>query len=125
MALKGALNGLTEMSSFDRGLRAILWLNLLDAACTLVWLQMGLATEANPIMNWALQLGPAAFILSKVGLVSLAVVMLWRHRQFSSARLALVPVAVLYALIAGTHIGFAMYQSLQARPVQLALGFVS
>lgn len=125
MARASTLDGLTEMSSFDRGLRAILWLNLLDAGGTLTWLHLGLATEANPVMNWALQLGPAAFILSKVILVCLAVALLWRHRQVASARLALVPVAMLYALIAGTHIGFAMYQSWQSRPVQLALELVS
>jgi len=125
MARASALDGLTEMSSFDRGLRAILWLNLLDAAATITWLQMGLATEANPVMNWALQLGPAAFILSKVALVCLAVAMLYRHRQLTSARLALVPVAMLYALIAGTHVGFAMYQGWHAHPFQLALRILS
>jgi|ETNmetMinimDraft_25_1059894.scaffolds.fasta_scaffold103559_1 hypothetical protein len=118
-------HGLTEMTSFDKGLRAILWLNLVDALCTLTWLQMGLATEANPIMNWALQMGPAVFILSKVSLVCLAAALLWRHRDIAGARLALVPVAMLYALIAGTHLGFAMLQSWLAHPVQVALGLGS
>jgi len=115
-------HGLTEMTSFDKGLRAILWLNLVDALGTLTWLQMGLATEANPIMNWALEMGPAVFILSKVALVCLAVALLWKHRDVAVARLALVPVAMLYALIVGTHLGFAMLQSWLAHPVQMALG---
>ena len=125
MARPRAWETLTDMSSFDRGLRAILWLNLVDALGTLTWLQMGLATEANPVMAWALELGPAVFILSKVALVCQAVGLLWRHRRNGGARLALVPVAILYALVVGTHIGFAMYQSWQASPVQLALGLVS
>ena len=49
MARASALDGLTEMNSFDRGLRAILWLNLLDAVGTITWLHMGLATEANAL----------------------------------------------------------------------------
>jgi len=110
------------MNSFDKGLRAILWLNLVDALATLTWLHLGLATEANPVMNWALQLGPSVFILSKVALVCLAVTLLWRHREVTGARLALIPVAMLYALIAGAHIGFAMLQSWASQPVQLALG---
>jgi hypothetical protein len=52
MGRQSPFYGLTEMTSFDKGLRAILWLNLVDALGTLTWLQMGLATEANPIMNW-------------------------------------------------------------------------
>jgi hypothetical protein len=125
MGRKTQFRGLTEMNSFDKGLRAILWLNLVDALGTLTWLQLGLATEANPVMNWALQLGPSVFILSKVALVCLAVTLLWRYREVAGARLALVPVAMLYALVAGTHIGFAMFQSWTSVPVQLALGMGS
>jgi len=125
MARASVLDGLTEMNSFDRGLRAILWLNLVDAVGTITWLHMGLATEANPIMNWAIQAGPGVFVVSKVSLVCLAVALLWRHRSVPTARLALVPVAMLYALIAGTHVGFALYQSLHSGPVQMALGLGS
>ena len=122
MGLHIPLHGLTGMNSFDRGLRAILCLNLIDALATLTWLEMGLATEANPVMNWALQLGPATFILSKVALVCLSVALLWRHRDIATARLALVPVAMLYALIVGTHLGFAAVQAWLSQPVQIALG---
>jgi hypothetical protein len=75
---------------------------------------MGLATEANPVMAGALEGGPASFILSKVALVTLAAGLLWRFRKQSFARAALIPVGLLYAGVAGTHVGFAMYRSLAA-----------
>ncbi|MBJ94132.1 MAG: hypothetical protein CMP23_06590 [Rickettsiales bacterium] len=117
-----ARNRLTAMDSFDKGLRALLWLNLGDAIATLTWVQLGLATEANPIMNWALHLGPSIFVLSKVALVCLAAALLWTHRSHLSARAALIPAACLYALIGGAHLGFAVLHGLHSGPVQLALG---
>ena len=104
--------GLLSLPSFEGGLRVVLTLNLFDALATLFWIEAGLATEANPIMRAALESGPHLFVLSKIALVSLATVMLWRHRAHRSARLAVVPVGLLYALVAGAHVGFALHQAL-------------
>lgn len=111
--------GLLSLPSFEGGLRTVLVLNLFDALATLAWIELGLASEANPVMAGALEGGPAAFILSKVALVTLAAGLLWRLRKQPFARAALIPVGLLYAGVAGTHVGYALYQSL----VSLIPGF--
>ncbi len=55
-------------------------LNLIDAVLTLVWLETGQAVEANPVMNALLQIGPVAFVLGKIALVSIGSIFLWRRR---------------------------------------------
>ncbi len=90
----------------------MLVLNLFDALATLGWIELGLATEANPVMAGALEGGPAAFILSKVALVTLAVGLLYRFRKEPFARAALIPVGLLYAGVAGSHVGFALHRGL-------------
>jgi hypothetical protein len=83
-------------------------LNLFDALATLLWVRLGLATEANPVMAQALDTGPGLFILAKVMLVTLAVGLLWRLRGERLARLAAVPLGSLYAMVAGGHVGFGL-----------------
>lgn len=113
-------NRLTSPASFENGLRALLVLNLFDAFLTLIWVTSGLATEANPVMAEVMGHGPAAFVLSKIALVSLAVLLLWRNRDALTARLALIPVAMLYAFVGGGHVGFAIKQGIEAAPAMLA-----
>lgn len=114
-------SALTSIPSFEGGLRALLVLNLLDAFATLTWVYMGHASEANPLMAMAIEAGPAVFVLSKVALVCLAVALLWRHREVVGARMALVPAALLYALVAGGHVGHAIQTGIEAAPQVLAL----
>lgn len=114
---------LTSLRSFESGLRALLLLNLLDAFCTIAWIHWGHAAEANPLMAQAIGLGPAVFILSKVALVCLAVTLLWRHRHVASARLALVPLALLYAAVGGAHMGHALVAGIAAAPEVIALAW--
>ena len=114
---------LTSITSFEGGLRALLVLNLLDAFATLIWVHVGHASEANPLMAMAIDSGPAVFLLSKVALVCLAVTLLWRVREVAGARLALVPLALLYALVAGGHLGHAIQTGIEAAPEVLALAW--
>ena len=61
-----------------------------------------------------------ALLLAKVALVCLAVSLMWWRRAALSARSALVPLSALYALVAGSHVGFAIFQGLLAAPVGVA-----
>ena len=70
-------------------------LNLLDAVLTLIWLQLGAATEANPFMEQLLSWGPVPFVLGKLGLVSLGSLLLWRLRDRA---LAVVGIFILFAV---------------------------
>jgi len=72
--------------------------NLLDAVFTLHFTNMGIE-EANPIMAWALSVGPAFFFILKFGLFTTAIIFLAKKRP----RL-LIPVTILYISIVAWHI---------------------
>lgn len=67
---------------------SIVVLNLLDACLTLVWLTSGAATEANPLMETLLHLGPLPFVLGKIALVSGGAYLLWTARRHALAVVA-------------------------------------
>lgn len=98
---------LVHEDAFEKSLRLILLLNLLDALYTTYWLGLGWASEANPVMASAFELGPVLFLVSKLMLVSMSVWLLWRNRDRMLARLSAIPLGMLYAFVAGQHLGFA------------------
>ncbi len=64
----------------EKIVKALLVLNALDAILTLAWIAQGCAIEANPILCDLAHHDPLGFVLVKTGLVSLGVLLLWRHR---------------------------------------------
>lgn len=99
--------------SFRRALLVLLVFNVMDALFTLGWIEAGLALEANPLMDTALRYGAEVFLGSKLALVSLGCVILWRHAGLPLARLAAVPVLVLYSAVVGTHLGTALHHAME------------
>lgn len=89
---------------FELALKSLLVLNLLDASCTLWWCLSHLATEANPIMRWALDRGPMVFVGSKVAVVLIGVAVLWRWKWHPLARLGVIPLLAAYAWVVGDHL---------------------
>lgn len=85
---------------------ALLVLNLIDGIFTLVFLQLGVAQELNPLMRLAYGVSPLAFMLLKVGVVELGMTVLCLHRQYRFARWALSAGAVMYAGIVVYHLAF-------------------
>lgn len=81
-------------------------LNLLDAYFTLKWVMAGQATEANPLMEYALEQGPEWFILAKVILVTGGCFILWR-RAGTFAVSYVAPLFVLYAGVVALHLSVA------------------
>ena len=81
-------------------------MNFLDAVFTLLWVEGGWATEMNPMMAEALSMGPGAFILIKLGLVSLAVTLLWMRREHIVARMLVPPLALIYCCVVTFHLLF-------------------
>ena len=112
---------LIDSRTFERALGSVLVLNILDALFTIVWVYSGVATEANPVMAGALGFGPGWFIASKVALVTLAVGLLWRRRDTTFARFAVVPPALLYAFVMGGHLGFAALTAMYQGPTPVAM----
>ena len=91
-------------------LKSLLVLNLFDAVCTYVWVVMGYAKEANPIMDYVLSVSPPGFILYKILIVNLGVLLLWRLQDRLFCRIATVPVLGIYIGIAFIHVAFIINQ---------------
>lgn len=87
-----------------RVLAMVLVFNLIDAALTLLAVHVGIAEEANPIMAAILSLGPVPFVMTKIGLVSLGVAMLWRMRRRPLAAIGSLTALGAYAFVMGCHV---------------------
>ena len=88
---------------------AILVMNLYDAMMTLLVVESGVATEANPIMAAPLALGPIAFMLAKLGMVSAGVLLLWKLRGSSFAAFGIYSLSGIYTALCIYH-----YKSIEA-----------
>jgi len=86
--------------------KVILALNLLDAMFTLVWVNAGLAREANPLLAGIVQDHPVVFTIVKLGLVAGGSFLLWRYRTRPLAVVGIFTVFLVYYLILLYHIGY-------------------
>jgi hypothetical protein len=82
-------------------------LNILDSFCTLAWITYGVATEANPIMSYILDIGDLAFLSCKILIVSSCLTVLWFVRNNIWAKSLILPIYLLYNCVAGMHASFA------------------
>ncbi len=110
------------MSSPSPTARTLTWaaglvivLNLVDALWTLVFIETGVADEANPLMLRALDHGWVGFMAIKLALVSLSVLLLWRLRHRRAAALALWSGAMAYTLVVAYHVSNAHHLAVAAR----------
>lgn len=62
-------------------LRLLFLFNLIDAFLSVMWINSGIAVEANPLMAAAMAHGMSFFVLIKISLVSLAIAILWNTRS--------------------------------------------
>ena len=80
-------------------------LNFVDALFTLTWVRLGLASEANPLME-PLVHSPPVFIAIKVALVALCCVLLYRYSHLKIAQRATVIGVSAYLGVLGLHANF-------------------
>ena len=73
--------------------------NVVDATATMWVVSKGLAEEANPLLDWALQKHPLWFIGVKTSMVSAGTYILWRWRTY-------------YLALCGAYSLFVIYWSL-------------
>ncbi|MGB0618837.1 MAG: DUF5658 family protein [Myxococcota bacterium] len=85
-------------------LLSIFLLNVGDAFFTMLWLSRG-GREANPVMDFFLDIGPGAFLAQKCLVVGFWLVLLLVHKNFRFARLGLHASFVVYALLMLVHFG--------------------
>jgi hypothetical protein len=93
-----------------RWLQGIVWvvlaLNLADALFTLLWIRGGLASEANPLLHELAHGHPFAFLASKLAVVTLGSLLLWRQRQRPLAVVFIFVAFGLYYAVLLAHLGF-------------------
>ena len=91
----------------DWVVRAVLVLNLLDAVFTLVWIESGLAREANVVLADLVENHAVAFVVVKLSLVSLGSLLLWRQRRRALAVVGIFAVFLVYYFLLLYHLKFA------------------
>ena len=85
-------------------LMTIFLLNVGDAFFTMLWLARG-GKEANPVMDFFLDIGPGAFLVQKCIVVGIWLLILLIHKNFRLARIGLYASLVVYALLMLVHFG--------------------
>jgi len=91
-------------------LAVTLVLNLIDALATLTWIELGYASEANPVMAELLGAGPVAFVGAKLTLVSGGVYLLWAYRSRKLAVGATIASFLVYFLLLFEHLSEVEYR---------------
>lgn len=76
----------------------------LDALLTIAWVNLGLALELNPIMNYFLEISPALFFCVKTTMVCGATLILVTHQDKLLAKVGLWLSTLCYTILFGYHI---------------------
>tara|TARA_R110000824_G_scaffold25224_2_gene88059 strand:+ start:576 stop:872 length:297 start_codon:yes stop_codon:yes gene_type:complete len=74
----------------------LLLLNIVDATVTIIVIDAGIAKEANPIMDYFLNLGFLPFLMVKLSVVSFASYIFWKYRQRKGAVIGIILSLILY-----------------------------
>lgn len=85
-------------------LLAIFLLNVADAFMTMLWLHRG-GREANPVMDFLLDVGPAAFLVQKCLVVGFWLILLLVHKNFRFAKIGLHASLAVYSVLLIFHFG--------------------
>ena len=89
-------------------LLAIFLLNVADAFLTMTWLHRG-GREANPVMDYFLAIGPAAFLAQKILVVGFWLILLLVHKNFRFAKLGLYASLAVYSLLLIIHFSLIVF----------------
>jgi len=88
----------------------IILLSGLDCLLTILWTEIGIGTELNPLMNALLQIHPLLFATIKILLVSGGVVILWYFRGHRFTLPGAIIGFICYIAVILQHInGFLLY----------------
>jgi len=79
-------------------------MNVGDAFFTMLWVARG-GEEANPVMDFFIEIGPGAFLIQKCIVVGAWLVVLLVHKNFRFARIGLYGSLVVYAVLMLVHFG--------------------
>ena len=84
---------------------------IFDLTATLFWINKGLATEANPIMDFFLEYSPLMFVLAKLGLSTAGIYILYFFRKKFKRKVfnVLLALNVIYLLVFVYHLWGALF----------------
>lgn len=99
----------TVTSSIDfRGFflaeKLVICFNVLDLLFTALYLTLGVATEANPLLAAAWELHPMAFVAAKSLLVGFGLAVLHVCRNRAAAQIGMGGALLVYAAVVGWHV---------------------
>ena len=114
MGVRQYVGQLISIESHRTTLGLTIVFNLIDAVLTLVWILTGHAIEANPLMAFALDLGPIIFMLTKITVVSLGLTILWIRRKRIWVRYAALAIFGIYSYVMMIHLFFILDTILDA-----------
>ena len=83
---------------------AIFTMNVFDAVATITWVTMGVATEANPLMDELLRVHPVMFVAVKLLLIGLGISLLWLRRQHWLSRAGVGGLFIIYSGLSLYHL---------------------
>ncbi|MBI2379020.1 MAG: hypothetical protein HYV07_33805 [Deltaproteobacteria bacterium] len=83
---------------------AVLILNAIDAVSTALWVYVGIAKEANPLMARLIENHPLLFVATKVALVSGGSFILWKRRTEPLAVVAIFVAFLAYYAVLLAHL---------------------
>ena len=84
-------------------------LNIYDGLVTLIWIKLGVATEANPMLENIIEHSALQFLAVKLSLVLLGCLLLWRFREEALARQGAYLLTAIYFILACYHLQFFFY----------------
>ena len=78
--------------------------NTIDAIATLLWIILGVAEEANPLMAALIDASPLLFLAVKLTVIPMLSIFLWYHRKNKKFNMGLHFLCVVYAVIIIIHL---------------------
>lgn len=82
----------------------ILLLNVIDGILSILWIGSGKAVETNPLLEMLINQHPILFMITKLSLVVLGVVLLWRLKHHPLAIVTIFTMFLLYYYVLLIHL---------------------
>jgi hypothetical protein len=93
-----------ERIDITRPVLILFGMNALDALLTIFWVQTGIATESNQLMDALLTIGPLPFLLFKLGFGVFTATVLLYGSHYPLAKFGVRAGLTVYSVVMGIHL---------------------
>ncbi|HYJ92338.1 MAG TPA: DUF5658 family protein [Pyrinomonadaceae bacterium] len=94
----------TNIVNLSRPIFWLLFLNVVDAFVTLIWVRSGIAPESNQLMAALLDVGDFPFLLAKLAMGVVTAVVLYYGSEYRLARIGVTVALGAYVCTLGIHV---------------------